>query len=281
MDRVKKIWWICPKGHEWEATPNSRTNGGNNCPYCSNQKICEDNCLATINPDLAKEWHPIKNKNISPHDISPHSGKKAWWQCKNGHEWRAAPYERDYGGCPYCSGQKVCEDNCLATINPDLAKEWDVARNFPITPEDVGAYSPIKYWWKCENGHTWQASVNNRNRHGRGCQKCGKYVMPDGAYCASLIEAFYYHDYKSQGIVFEHDKSYPNSRYRYDFYILSQNKYVEVTSFTKKSRHGAEYYAKIEKKKQMVSDIGATFEFICRNLSINEMKFIKALCSRT
>ena len=24
---IKKIWWICDKGHEWQATPNNRSNG--------------------------------------------------------------------------------------------------------------------------------------------------------------------------------------------------------------------------------------------------------------
>lgn len=31
---IKKYWWICSKGHEWEATAVGRNNG-NNCPYCA------------------------------------------------------------------------------------------------------------------------------------------------------------------------------------------------------------------------------------------------------
>ena len=31
----KKVWWLCPHGHEYQATPNKRTNGtGTNCPIC-------------------------------------------------------------------------------------------------------------------------------------------------------------------------------------------------------------------------------------------------------
>ena len=33
----KKVWWICDKGHEWQATISSR-NRGNGCPYCSGRK---------------------------------------------------------------------------------------------------------------------------------------------------------------------------------------------------------------------------------------------------
>ena len=30
----KKVWWKCSKGHEWQATMNSRSQG-HGCPYCS------------------------------------------------------------------------------------------------------------------------------------------------------------------------------------------------------------------------------------------------------
>jgi hypothetical protein len=31
----KKLLWKCPKGHEWKATPNSRTSKGSGCPSCA------------------------------------------------------------------------------------------------------------------------------------------------------------------------------------------------------------------------------------------------------
>ena len=31
----KKVWWVCLRGHEWEATPNNRTGKGSRCPECS------------------------------------------------------------------------------------------------------------------------------------------------------------------------------------------------------------------------------------------------------
>ncbi|MBW2174586.1 MAG: zinc-ribbon domain-containing protein [Deltaproteobacteria bacterium] len=59
----KKTWWICDKGHEWQAKVQSR-NKGSGCPYCAGRAVCIDNCLQTINPDLAKEWHPKKNGSL-------------------------------------------------------------------------------------------------------------------------------------------------------------------------------------------------------------------------
>jgi hypothetical protein len=33
----KKAWWMCKKGHEWEARISSRSQG-NGCPYCSGRR---------------------------------------------------------------------------------------------------------------------------------------------------------------------------------------------------------------------------------------------------
>ena len=34
-----KIWWVCPKGHEYQATINKRTSSnGTSCPICNSQK---------------------------------------------------------------------------------------------------------------------------------------------------------------------------------------------------------------------------------------------------
>ena len=30
----KKCWWICPNGHSYSMTPNSRISGGSGCPHC-------------------------------------------------------------------------------------------------------------------------------------------------------------------------------------------------------------------------------------------------------
>ena len=60
----KKIWWVCEKGHEWEAIPRSRTVLKCGCPYCSNNKVLKNyNDLFTTNPELVNLWNYKKNKN--------------------------------------------------------------------------------------------------------------------------------------------------------------------------------------------------------------------------
>ena len=166
----KKVWWQCSNGHEWPAIVGSRNNGCG-CPYCSNKAVCEDNCLQKANPTLTKEWHPTKNGELTPRDVTAYAHKKVWWQCSDGHEWQAKVTNRSSGtGCPYCSNKAVCEDNCLQTLNSTLTNEWHPTKNGKLSPRDVTAYSGKKVWWQCSKEHEWQAKVSDRNN--RGCPYC-------------------------------------------------------------------------------------------------------------
>jgi hypothetical protein len=169
----KKVWWICKKGHEWKAVISSR-NRGSGCPYCANQLVNNDNCLQTVNPDLAIEWHPTKNLPLTPMNVTPGNSKKVWWICKKKHEWRAVISSRNSGiGCPYCAGKKASKDYSLLTVNPELAQEWHGTKNQPLKPSDFTPNSHKKVWWKCKNGHEWEAVIHNRN-YGNGCPYCAK-----------------------------------------------------------------------------------------------------------
>lgn len=98
----KKVWWKCKLGHEWEAVVENRTYGSG-CPYCSRRKVGEDNNLAIEYSLLVEEWHQIKNENLKPTDVTSGSGKKVWWKCSQGYEWKAKVGSRTRGhGCPKC-----------------------------------------------------------------------------------------------------------------------------------------------------------------------------------
>ena len=178
----RKVWWICPKGHEWKTGINNRNYRRTGCPYCSGHRVCIDNCLHTVNPGLAREWHPTKNGSLTPKDVTPGSTKKVWWTCSEGHTWEAVVSYRSRGtGCPYCAGQAVGRDNCLAHINPKLARQWHPKKNGNLSPKDVTLYSTRKVWWICDRGHEWQAIISNRSR-GRGCPFCaGRAVHEDNS----------------------------------------------------------------------------------------------------
>src|SRR5579859_6826012 len=91
----KKAWWKCnvAQDHEWEAVISTRTKQKCKCSCCSGQKCVLSNCLATTHPQLAKEWHPNKNGELTPYNITYGSNKKVWWNCSvaQDHEWEATP----------------------------------------------------------------------------------------------------------------------------------------------------------------------------------------------
>lgn len=240
----KKIWWNCKQGHFWQAVVSSRTKQGSGCPYCSGLKATKQNNITVSHPELLREWHPTKNEGVYPNQLTSGSDKRINWICKNGHEWVTSVYERAkrktgcikcprnlkvrknnltethphllqewcfekntsitplnvvFGskvqawwrckrghewktsinhrtvkltGCPYCCGKKVTADNNLSITHPDLAKEWNYDKNNEIRPQDVTFGVGKKYWWKCSNGHEWQATPNNRSNAGSGCRLC-------------------------------------------------------------------------------------------------------------
>ena len=131
-------------------------------------------------PDLAAQWHPTKNGNLTPHDVTAGSNKKVWWKCSNGHEWEAKINNRTRNiKCPYCRGKKVGENNCLANKKPDLAAQWHPTRNGNLTPHDVTYASHKKVWWKCSNGHEWEAVIKNRYYGSISCNLCANVEKKD------------------------------------------------------------------------------------------------------
>lgn len=104
----KRVWWKCPRGHEWQTAVYSRTQDFTDCPYCTNRKVLAGfNDLATVQPRLAALWHPSLNGALTPKQVTAGSKKKVWWVCPEGHEWKAAVHARAgnrKNGCPVCAG---------------------------------------------------------------------------------------------------------------------------------------------------------------------------------
>ena len=73
-------------------------------------------------PELAAEWHPTKNGNLTPDDVSFGSIKKIWWMCDCGHEWERSPNGRTsrHSGCPDCKRCKLRIKNRQARRAKDL-----------------------------------------------------------------------------------------------------------------------------------------------------------------
>lgn len=102
----RRVWWQCDTGHEWQVAVEQRTRSRSKCPDCAGRRPSAERNLATVAPGLAVQWHPTLNGPRSPRDVLPSTPTPVWWQCDQGHEWRASPHSRRYGieaGCPHCS----------------------------------------------------------------------------------------------------------------------------------------------------------------------------------
>lgn len=171
-------------GEIFEATWNNII-AGKNCGYCAGQRTGLSNCLATIYPELAKEFHIAKNKNFNIYNIHHGSNIEVWWKClKNTkHEWKTSVSNRvtHNTGCPYCSGFYPSDDYNLLLINPALCEEWNYEKN-EKNPEDYCPNSNEYVWWKCKEDHEWNVKISDRNG-GTNCPYCnsskGEMIIKD------------------------------------------------------------------------------------------------------
>lgn len=169
-----KAHWICRKNplHKWSARVCSRTsdNHGTNCPLCSGNLVIKGvNDLATENKEIAEEWDFELNegnlgkdgKQLTPYNVSSHSGYMVWWRCKKDsrHFWPMKIGSRTGNrpqGCSVCSGRRIIPHiNDFATLYPEVYDQWDFEKNVNVDPFTLGpSDNKNKYYWKKENGES-------------------------------------------------------------------------------------------------------------------------------
>jgi hypothetical protein len=164
----KVLEWKCSKGHLFKVSPNQRTSRTSNCPTCANLLIEPGfNDLSTTHPELAEQafgWDPTK--------VGAGSSLRLIWRCKENHTWESSPVNRSWNktGCPICVNQLLLVGyNDLLTLYPEVAREadgWD--------PSVVMAGTRKALPWKCQMGHKYKSSVQNRTLNGTGCAKCAR-----------------------------------------------------------------------------------------------------------
>lgn len=179
----RKVWWLCPKGHSYEAAIKNRTKNirPSGCPYCSGRKAVPDKTLAAHSPEVSTEWHSTKNSPIKATEIGYGSSQKVWWMCATdkSHLWQAVISNRtkkkNPTGCPYCAGSLLIPKiNSLQANSPAIAAEWHPSKNGDLKPPEVRYGSSDKAWWLCPEGHEYESIISNRTKHTNpsGCPYC-------------------------------------------------------------------------------------------------------------
>lgn len=149
-------------------------------------KVMAEKKYIIDNAELMAEWDWEKNDELEldPKTVTLGSGKKAWWKCKKGHKWQAAVNDRKKGhGCKICGREKAMKtraesilkdgEHTFFNLFSELMSEWDWEKNeaLGLAPNRISPGSGKKAWWKCENGHEWQAKILSRS-NGTGCPYC-------------------------------------------------------------------------------------------------------------
>ena len=180
----KKLWWLCSKGHIYYSIISNRTRkNGSGCPECSGNKVGKDNSLGILFPEIASEWHPSKNAELTPKDFTHGSKSKVWWLCPEGHSYVSTINQRtslNKTGCSYCAGKKINHSNNLEILFPEIANEWHPKKNKDLTPSEVTHGTSKKVWWLCTKGHSYASTVNQRTSMNSKCPYClGRRVSED------------------------------------------------------------------------------------------------------
>ena len=146
--------------------------------------------LKELFPDLAAQWHPTKNGDLTPDTVAVSYKKQVWWYLPYddpvtgkhfNFEWEASVASRVFNkaGCPYLSNAAVWPGfNDLATRYPEFAAEWHPTKNGELTPDQVVPGSGVKVWWYLPYddpvtgkhfNFEWKAIVTSRVSKKVGC----------------------------------------------------------------------------------------------------------------
>jgi len=82
--------------------------------------------------------------------------------------------------------------NSLEYLYPEIAKEWDYEKNYPLTPDKVPAHTGKKAWWICTNCNKSYSSVvaSRTGKDKCGCPDCRYTRAHKKVKCIELNKVF-------------------------------------------------------------------------------------------
>ena len=139
-------------------------------------------CIEQGRDHLLELYENAKNEYKS-NEIGFSSGKNVNWKCsKCGMEWKQKPNKmnkKKAEECPYCAHERASFFYNVESEFPILAEEWDNKLN-DKTPDKYTPQSHARVFWKCKNGHSWNAVIRDRVRSIQKRGNSNKAICP---YC--------------------------------------------------------------------------------------------------
>ena len=105
---TSRVWWKCSVaecGHQWRASVMQRVYRGSECPGC----LKRAHSVGVRNPELIKEWNPLKNKGIELVDLNQYSNRRGIWTCQvclEDYEMTIQERLSVQAPCPHCQAKK-------------------------------------------------------------------------------------------------------------------------------------------------------------------------------
>lgn len=179
-------WWQCPAAddHVWPASPQRRSKAGpgRGCPFCRGLRPSVTNRLDVLHPDVAAQWHPTLNGDLTPADVVATTHDEHWWKCPAGpdHEWSAPVTWRTRNGlgCGFCANRRLSVTNSVAARAGEWLYLFDTERN-PEPARATLANTEVKVHWRCPvaDDHRWaeatgRVMTNSWAKGNSGCPAC-------------------------------------------------------------------------------------------------------------
>lgn len=139
-----KAWWLCEKGHEWEAVIYSRTNG-TGCPTCAGKTYTKSQKLLRL-----KRLKALAQKNggeLLTLELKK-AKEKVEWKCSEGHTWLASSDQVLRGSwCPECAG--FDPRGFQAKL-----KDYAASKGGRVVTKSFNSKGPVEF--ECSKGHRWK-----------------------------------------------------------------------------------------------------------------------------
>jgi len=173
----EKWWFQCDKcPHDFDIRLNHVTCHDRWCPYCANQKLCDNPaCQVCHEKSFASHpksvhWHDEKNGDVKPRDVFKSAHKECWFKCdKCPHAFRASLNNATSCNdrwCPYCSNQKLCDDQACQICHAKSfashlrAAQWNYEKNGESIPRTEFMQSHKRRWFTCDIcSHDWDPQL--------------------------------------------------------------------------------------------------------------------------
>lgn len=158
-----KLKWQCAEGHVWEARSQNIRKG----QWC---RVCSGALKLTI-----EEMRSIAESKGGKCLSSEYKDNKTKlkWQCSEGHIWEATPNPIKSKGnwCPTCAIKNHKKPKRKLTI--DDMRLLAMSRQGKCL-SDVYTNGATKLFWKCKEGHVWEATPESVKNAGSWCPTCAR-----------------------------------------------------------------------------------------------------------